>query len=62
MTDEATPQALSMAFAKHVDLVEFAGKVWLVRVCVRLPFGKANQVAVRVFDDKAEPASVHGLE
>src|SRR5262249_23649190 len=51
-----------MVFPEHVDLVELSGKVRLVSVSVWLPFGKADQFAVRGFNDETEPAPVRGLE
>src|SRR5262249_5703232 len=62
LAEEAAPQAPAVVRAEQVDLVELAGKVRLVGVRVPLPLGKADELAVGVFDDETEPAAVGRLE
>ena len=62
VAEKAAPQASPVVLTEQVKLVEFASKIWLVRVCVPLAFCKANQFATRVFDDEAEPTPVRRLK
>src|SRR5262249_13976682 len=59
---EAPPPTSPGGLTEQGNVVEFARQIRLGRGGIPVALGKADQLAARVFDDKAEPTSVRRLK